>query len=139
MAQATPDAEQVVEEYVDVYNGEYEHVADVVAESATIFDPGAPEGEMHGPDELEAHLREIQTGFPDFTITIEERLCRDDVVMEAWTVTATHDGEFNGIQPTGREIALEGMSKTVVEDGKVRENRVYYDFQSFLEQLGLAE
>lgn len=139
MARATPDEEQIVKSYVDVWNtGDYEEMPDVVAESATIYDPGAPEGDLHGRDEFEAHLRELRAGFPDFTITIEDMLSSDDVVMVEWTATATHEGEFNDIPPTDREITLAGMSKTVVGGGKVREDRIYHDFHEFLSQLGLV-
>ena len=139
MAQATQDAEQTVESYVDVWNtGDYAEIPNVVGESATIYDPGAPEGELHGPDEFESHLRELRAGFPDFTITIEDMLSDDEVVMLEWTVAATHKGEFNDIPPTDQEIALRGMSKTMIADGKVREDRVYHDFHEFLGQLGLV-
>jgi steroid delta-isomerase-like uncharacterized protein len=140
MAQATPDAERTVKSYVDVWNtGDDTKIPDVVAESATIYDPGAPGGELHGRHEFESHLHELRTGFPDFTITIEDMLSSDEVVMVEWTVTATHEGEFNGIPPTSQEVALRGMSKTVIGDGKVREDRLYHDFHEFLNQLGLVD
>lgn len=140
MAQATSDAEQIVTDYIDAWNnGDYAKIPSLVAESATIHDPGAPEGALQGHDELEAHLKEIRSGFPDFTISIEEMLASDDVVMVDWTLTATHEGTFNDIPPTEREIELTGMSKTVVRDGRVQSDRIYYDFHDFLEQLGLVD
>ena len=66
-------------------------------------------------------------------------LSRDGVVMIEWTVTATHEGEFNGIPATNREIELRGMSKTSIRDGEIVEDRVYHDFHAFLEQLGLTD
>jgi len=139
MAQSTPDVEQTVKSYVDVWNtGDYAKIPDVVAESATIYDPGAPKGELHGRDGVESHLRELRSGFPDFTITIEDMLSSDEVAMVEWTVTATHEGEFDDIPPTGQQITLRGMSKTVITDGKVREDRIYHDFHEFLDQLGLV-
>lgn len=140
MAQATSDVEQCVKEWVDVWNaGAYERLPDVLDESAIVHDPGAPGGVLEGHDEVEAHLRELRTGFPDFTISIEEMLSGDGIVMTEWTVTATHDGEFNGIPATNREINLRGMSKTSIRDGKIVEDRIYHDFHTFLEQLGLTD
>lgn len=140
MAQTTSNLEQCVKEWVDIWNtGAYERLPDVLAESATVYDPGAPGGVLEGRDEFEAHLRELRTGFPDFTIGIEEMLSDDGVVMTEWTVTATHEGEFNGIPATTREIELRGMSKTSIQDGQIVEDRVYHDFHAFLEQLGLAD
>ncbi|MEF8890290.1 MAG: ester cyclase [Haloferacaceae archaeon] len=140
MAQATSDAEQRVNDWVDIWNtGEYERLPDVLNESATVYDPGAPGGVLEGRDEFEAHLRELRAGFPEFTITIEEMLSGDGIVMTEWTVAATHEGEFNGIPATNREIELQGMSKTSIRDGVIVEDRVYHDFHAFLQQLGLTE
>lgn len=140
MAQATSDVEQCVTEWVNIWNtGAYERLGDVLDESATVYDPGAPGGVLEGRDEFEAHLRELRTGFPDFTIRIEEMLSEDGVVMTEWRVTATHDGEFNGIPATDREIELHGMSKTSVRGDEIVEDRVYHDFHAFLEQLGLTD
>lgn len=140
MAQATSDIEQRMKDWVDVWNtGAYDRLPDVLAESATVYDPGAPGGVLEGRDEFEAHLRELRTGFPDFTIEIEEMLSGDGIVMTEWTARATHEGEFDGIPPTTREIELKGMSKTSIVDGEVVNDRVYHDFHAFLDQLGLID
>jgi steroid delta-isomerase-like uncharacterized protein len=139
MAETTSDVERRMNEWVDVWNtGAYERLADVLHESATVYDPGAPGGVLEGRDAFASHLRELRTGFPDFTIEIEELLSRDGIVVTEWTATGTHEGEFDGIPATGREIELRGMSKTSFRDGEVVEDRVYHDFHAFLEQLGLA-
>ena len=112
MAQATSDVEQCVKEWVDIWsNGAYERLPDVLDEPVTVYDPGAPGGVLDGRNEFEAHLRELRTGFPDFTIGIGEMLSEGGVVMTEWTATATHGGKFNGIPATNREIELRGMSK----------------------------
>jgi len=140
MTQATSDLEQCVNDWVDIWNsGAYERLPDVLDETATVYDPGAPGGVLEGRDEFEAHMRELRSGFPDFAIRIEEMLTGDGVVMTEWTATATHEGEFNGISATNREVELRGMSKTAIRDGKIVEDRVYHDFHAFLEQLGLTD
>lgn len=140
MAQTTPDAEQIVRSYVDVWNtGDEERLSEVLSESAAVHDPGAPDGVVHGRDEFEAFLREIRAGFPDFSITVDEMLSADEVVMLEWSASGTHEGEYSDIPPTGREFELSGMSKILVADGTVREDRIYYDFHEFLTQLGLVE
>jgi steroid delta-isomerase-like uncharacterized protein len=140
MAQATSDVEQCVKEWVAIWNTvAYERLPDVLDESAAVYDPGAPDGVLEGRDEFEAHLRELRTAFPDFTIRLEEMLSEDGVAMIEWIATATHEGEFDGIPATNREIELRGMSKTLVRDGEIVEDRVYHDFHAFLEQLGLTD
>lgn len=131
-------AREVEREYRELWNGDYSKL-DVVAESVDLSVPSMSDGEIHGRDEFEAYLRELQTGFPDWHVTVDEILATDELVMKEWTVTATHEGEYSGIQPTNREIEMSGMAKIVIENGKVQRDTLYYNFQELLEQLGLVE
>lgn len=129
---------QLLSDYLEVWNGDFSKLT-VVSESVTVYDPSAPGGEVHGRDALEAFLRELRAGFPDFQLTIDVMLVSDDVVMGEWTFTGTHDGEFNDIPPTEREIELTGMEKILIADSKVEEHRIYYNLQELSKQLGLTE
>ena len=58
--------------------------------------------------------------------------------MTEETFTATHEGEFFGIPPTGRRLAVKGMQKFLIADGVVQENYPYFNEQEIKEQLGLT-
>lgn len=58
--------------------------------------------------------------------------------MVEWTVTGTLESEFYGAPPTGRTMEIDGMAKTVVKDGQIHEDRLYYDQKEMLEQLGFS-
>jgi steroid delta-isomerase-like uncharacterized protein len=88
---------------------------------------------------FEAYLRELRAGFSDWHVTINDTLAGNGMVMKEWTVTATHEGEYNGIPPTDRTIEISGMAKILVAKGKVQEDHLYYDFHDLIEQLGLIE
>jgi steroid delta-isomerase-like uncharacterized protein len=133
MAQATRDVER---EYRELWNGNFSKL-DVVAESVDVSVPSMSDGEMYGRDEFEAYLRELRAGSPDWHVTVNDVLASDELVMKEWTVTATHEGEYNGMPPTNREIEISGMAKIRTEDGKVQEDRLYYDLRALFEQLGL--
>lgn len=138
MAQTTPDSEQVVRTYENLWNErDYAQIPEVVSESFVHVDPAA--GEMRGHDSLEAFIREITTGFPDFQIEILNLLASEGLVMDEAKFTMTHEGEFNGIPPTGREVEFRGMAIHHVENGKLQEHRQYYDKQDFFAQLGLVD
>lgn len=147
MAQATSETEQLVTDYVEIWNEqEYSKIPDLVSESFVMYDPAAPaegvpgpEGEVHGPDGLEAFIRGVTDGFPDFEVTILDLLSGDGIVMYEARVTMTHEGEFDGIPPTGRTVDLREMAKFRIEDGAVEEHRVYFDQQDVFDQLGLTE
>jgi steroid delta-isomerase-like uncharacterized protein len=138
--------EQLLRDYADLWNeGDYARIPDLVAESITLDPSASIDGTLEYPetvrgrDEFEAYLRGLREGFPDFHVTIDGVLREDDIAMTKWTVTGTHDGEFAGFQPTGREMRIEGMDRIRVADGTVQDHRVYYDTRTLMEQLGLAD
>lgn len=137
MSQATRDPEQLVHDYAALWNErDYSSISDVVADSFVHVTPGAPDGEVRGPEGVEAFMREITDAFPDFEVTIRETLTDDETAMIEHEFTMTHEGEFAGVPATGREVELRSMAKCHVADGKLQELREYVDMQSFLEQVG---
>jgi steroid delta-isomerase-like uncharacterized protein len=128
----------VEEEYRQLWNGDLSKL-DVVAESVDVHVPSMTGREIHDRDAFEAYLRELRTGFPDWHVTVNDLLSEDGLVMKEFTVTATHEGEFAGIPPTGREIEISGMAKIRTADGKVQEDWLYFDQQEMARQLGLTD
>lgn len=137
MAQAQADVKAVITDYEALWNGDFSKL-DVVAESAVVYDPAAPDGEVHGRDAFEAFLRETREAFPDFTLHTEEMLIDGETVMVEWTVTGTLESEYYGAPPSGRSMEIQGMAKTIVRDGQVQRDRLYYDQKDMLAQLGFA-
>ncbi len=73
MSEITPNVEELIEEYEALWNGKYSNL-DIVSESVAVYDPAAPEGEVHGRDAFEAFLRERRSAFPDFRLQTHEML-----------------------------------------------------------------
>jgi steroid delta-isomerase-like uncharacterized protein len=137
MAQTRSNVEDVIADYEALWNGDFSKIG-VVAESAAVYDPAAPDGEVHGRDAIEAFLQETREAFPDFTLRTQEMLVKDETVMVEWTVTGTLKNEFYGAPPSGRSMEISGMAKTIVRDGEVQEDRLYYDQKDMLAQLGFT-
>lgn len=146
MEESTIESEQLVRSYGDIWNERnYSKISDIVSESFVLYDPSVPKdevpgpkGEAHGPEGLEAFIRWLDGGFSDFTITVIDLLASDDTVMDEVMFTGTHNGHLSGLPPTGRKIGIKIMTKIRIEDGKVREQRVYINQQEFASQLGLT-
>lgn len=103
MAQATTDAERTVSDYVQMWNERaFEEIPERVSESFVHVDPDG--SEVHGREGLEAYVRGILAGFPDLHVAVTEMVSSGDTVMYEATLTMTHEGEFEGIPPTGREV-----------------------------------
>lgn len=138
MVETATELASLMSDYTALWNGDFSQM-DSVAKSVTVYHHAAPDGVIRGREELEGFVREFHTAFPDFHIAVDDLISSDEVVMKEWTITGTHEEEFNGTPPTGREIESTGMAKILVADGRVQEDRLYYNPQLMVEQLGLTE
>ncbi|MEA5389127.1 ester cyclase [Haloarculaceae archaeon H-GB11] len=53
------------------------------------------------------------------------------------TERGTHDGEFMGMEPTGKEYEIQTTAFLHLEDGKVAEWWIQPDTLGFIQQLGV--
>jgi steroid delta-isomerase-like uncharacterized protein len=98
-----------------------------------------PDGaQLHGLDELQMLVARYRAGFSDFHVAITSELADGDLVAMTMTLTGTHDGEFDGITPTGRRLSLPLAVFTRIEDGRIVQDREFYDTGTMLAQLGLG-
>lgn len=72
-------------------------------------------------------------------MTVHDVVSDDDLVMYEATLTMTHEGEFDGIPPTGREVEVREMATYRVAEGEIQEYRVCFDRQAVFEQLRLMD
>ena len=56
-------------------------------------------------------------------------------MVQAVTITGTHEGEFMGIPPTRRKIRVHGIVMSRFQCGRIVEEWEVIDQHSFLEQL----
>ena len=72
------------------------------------------------------------TGRP---IRSHDLIAEGDRVVVRWRLLGTHKGDFRGIAPTGRAIALKGIAIYRVEGGKLMERWVVSDLHGLLEEI----
>ena len=92
-----------------------------------------------GLDEYREHLRAFHEAFPDGTIAMEEMVAEGDHVAVRYTASGTHEDEFMGVPPTGREVAFSGMRIVRLADGKIAEVWGQRDDLGLLVQLGAVD
>lgn len=130
------DIQRIVDSVLELWNtGNAEVTKRLYAESAERYDPTPPEP-ARGPQQIARFVAEVRTAFPDFKLEIKRRVAEGDQLVTQWTCTGTQKGEFQGIPATGKRINLTGVALTRIENGKVVEERVYFDRLTMLEQLG---
>ncbi len=80
---------------------------------------------------------------PDIRITIEDVIAAGDKVVTRYTVHGTHQGEgtlpgFGIVKPTGKRVAVEGITIHRVADGKIVEGWGSMDMLETLLELGIV-
>lgn len=106
------------------------------AEDALDHDP-AP-GQGPGREGFKQFFESLVSAFPDAHIEPAHMVVDDDNVAVAYTLTGTHEGDFNGIAPTGKKIEVRGLQIGRFENGKIVERWGSSDELGILKQLGAA-
>jgi predicted ester cyclase len=89
-------------------------------------------------DDLEALkqvARDLFRAFPDYHVTINDMVVEGDKVAVYWTGRGTHQGEWQGIAPTGRQISVDGVDIEYLSDGKIVNEEGIIDMMSMMRQL----
>ena len=74
--------------------------------------------------------------FPDFHAIVEDEIAEDDRVVQRITCYGTHQGEFPGVQPTGRQVEFQLIEiSRAGPDGRITEHWSSADLPSLLRQL----
>jgi steroid delta-isomerase-like uncharacterized protein len=106
-----------------------------------LYDPAfvwhlAPVGEIRGTEALKQLIKSLHTAFPDWHITVEELVAESDKVTTHWRATGTHQGEFMGVAPTGKQVTTSGIIIGRIAGGKFVEAWEVWDAHGFFEQVG---
>ena len=121
-----------------VESGDLDVIDDALTDDYVGHTPGAPGG-IRGPDGFKRYVRTLREAFPDLAVTVDDRLVAEDAIVDRYTMRGTHEGEFEGISPTGAEIEFTGIVIHYVENGKVRKDVSEFDVLDVMRQLGVVE
>lgn len=95
------------------------------------------EGVPFGPREVRGTFEWLRRGFSNIRVEILDLLAEADKVVARVEMTGDHDGEFVGLQATGRAWRYEHVHIFRVEDGLIVEHwAVREDLKAML-QLGV--
>ncbi|MBA3520336.1 MAG: ester cyclase [Rhizobiales bacterium] len=124
----------LVRQFVDQFwsRGNLAAVDELMTRDAVIHEPVAGT-----PEDLKAVATTIRAAFPDWHSTVEEMLVEGDRVAERWTGRGTHQGAFQGIPATGKQVVVPGVVFYRIADGKITEFRGQFNMMSLMQQLGV--
>jgi steroid delta-isomerase-like uncharacterized protein len=110
---------------------------------ASVFDPQYPEL-LKGRDAVAKDMKDFVAAFPDLHAEIRRTIGGGDTFAYEMTMAGTHEGPMttpNGdIAPTHRRVEFGGSIIIRLDrDGRIVEERRYYDLAGLLGQLGLLQ
>jgi len=111
-------------------------VADIMAPDARYHGPHMPGG-CGGRDEWQSAIEMYRGAVPDAHVKFEELLVCSDKIVGRWKATGTHTGELPGVEPTGKRIAISGITMYRMGNGKIVEAWEQLDLLGMWQQLGV--
>jgi ketosteroid isomerase-like protein len=99
-------------------------------------DAGLPTPDADLPTIKETISQLLFRAFPDLQTAEEDLVAEGNKVAIRQTMRGTHQGEFMGIAPTGKEISFSGVWLAHLSNGKIKEQWVYFDALGLLQQVG---
>jgi len=109
----------------------------VYAQEFVRHDCGAPE-DIVGLSNVKKYLKNFFTAFPDLNITIDETIVSGNKLVQRWTLTGTNTGSMAGLQPTGKNVQLSGVSIIDMVNRKAVEIWDFYNVLDLYQQLGFT-
>jgi steroid delta-isomerase-like uncharacterized protein len=97
-----------------------------------------PGGELHGRQALRELLTAYHAALPDLHVKIDELVCTDSKAVLFFTLSGTHEDEFMGIPATGKQVSINGMTRSYIENGQIIEEWELLDQLTMFQQLGIV-
>lgn len=121
--------------FEEPWTGNLAVVDEFVASDYIGHDPANPEA-LRGPDGVKGFIATYREAFPDARITVEQQLAEGNLVATRWSGRGTHEGELMGIEPTGKQVTVSGLTISRLEGGKIVEEFQNWDTFGMMKQLG---
>jgi steroid delta-isomerase-like uncharacterized protein len=115
-------------------NGNLDALDTIVSTDYVLHDPSMPE-EVRGVEGAKEMIEAYRAGF-GLRVTVEHQITEGDYVATRYTARGTHNAEFMGVAPTGRDVTVSGICISRCHDGKIVEEWDLWDSLGALQQIG---
>ncbi|XVH33445.1 ester cyclase (plasmid) [Haloferacaceae archaeon DSL9] len=116
--------------------GNLDAIDEIFREDFVLHDPSST-GESKGRDDYREYVEIYREAFPDVEYEVDAVVAEGETVALRYTARGTHEGEFMGLEPTGKHVSVSGMEMYRVEDGQIVEMWTSYDALGLFQELGL--
>ena len=95
-------------------------------------------GDIHGIEGFKNEvLKPFYRAFPDYHVKNDIEVADENWIAATGFLTATHQGEWLNIAPTGKPVKMRFSDFWLVKEGRLSENWVMVDHIEVLRQLGI--
>ncbi|MEJ7651972.1 MAG: ester cyclase [Chloroflexia bacterium] len=120
----------------DVWNGgKYEVAQEVIAPTMLVHGAGGQPVEM-GPDGLVGLVSTWRNAFPDGQMYIDGLVAEGDLVAALLTWRGTHEADFYGIAPTGKQVVCVSIGIDRMANNQVVAGWGELDMVGMIQQMG---
>jgi len=92
-------------------------------------------GESYGIEGSKQSVLMLRKAFPDIKYNVEDMFGEADKIVARWSAKGTHNGDFMGIPPTGKQVVFSGIEIIRVKDDKAVEEWEELDRAGLMQQL----
>jgi steroid delta-isomerase-like uncharacterized protein len=134
---------EFVTRYLAAWNGcDTDAIADLATSDVVWADP-ALAAPLEGVPAVQEFMRTSFAAFPDLRFEEPDpplMAASGDDVLWAWRMEGTHQGPIDppGFAPTGRRMAVEGIDRWTMREGRIARYRAFYDTNELARQLGIV-
>lgn len=96
----------------------------------------APDGDLYDLEGVRIDLAEWRVGVPDLELVVEDVIAEADRVVSRVVLHGTHAGPLLGVAPTGRAVAVVGITVDRIAGGKLAESWMSLDSLCLLRPWG---
>lgn len=132
--------ETTVREFVECINeARYDELDEYMTADMT-FHPtsAANDRDLSGVEAQREWFETTRRAFPDEHYELEQVLSDDEFVAVRATITGTHEGEYMGLDPTGKRFEEAMFVLMRMDDGKIAEAWALADIYGTAMQFGLV-
>jgi predicted ester cyclase len=90
-------------------------------------------------EELLGHILFFDAAFPKYEMFADEITAEGNRVVVRARLKGCHEGEFNGITPTNRNVEFPFVISYDIENGKIVHHWLIADSMVLMEQLGVVK
>jgi steroid delta-isomerase-like uncharacterized protein len=117
--------------------GRYDVLDEILAPAFVDHDP-APD-QAPGIEGLKGFFQTMRSAFPDLKAEPVEVVGTDTHVAMRYTISGTHQGEFQGVAATGKSFKVSALQLARFENGRCVERWGSTDELGMMKQLGILE